>query len=774
MSRGARGLAAAALAAVALLGGCHSSLPGGALTGRVIVDGGSAAGLTVDAAGPAAAHTVTDGNGNYRFDGLPFGVYTVSAAVHDTAEGTRSVSGAVSGPLALPDLRFTAVGELRGRATRGGGATGDAGILVTVEGTSALAVTSDDGSYHLTLVPVGTYDVAAQVSGYRAGSASGQVVRWGQVTDVPEIDLTIAPGHATLRGQALLYRQSDHGGTLVTIEGTGLSTVTAADGTWEVDDVPEGTYALDFANGEYVETVPAVEALVGSDGVVIDQSLYALSTSPLTIYPGARIAHITAFDGSDDGKFVISPGGTYLLYRDLVVTPSSQLLALRSVALDGTAAPATLAADWNGQIDPPYSAAMFSPDGMLTAFAEYNALEVAPTGGGTPTTIANGAFNFWWSPDAGGLAYAAPDPTSGIQTLSYTRFGGTSAALVTDKNMEAPAWSHDGKSLLYRTDVSTYYYVGTINRVTLDGSGPVTLAASSPPPLVRADHRWAILCGNSDSDNHVCDVMTVDLDAGTVKTLATGITNYPAPQFAGDRVVYPSGGALFAAALDGSVAPLKLAANFASDNIGSYAVSADGSRVAYTTACDASSGLCQLWTVTSDGSAATQQAATGVSTYQISRDGSHVWFVGANDAQGNVTLQVEAVGQAPRIITSAAMRDIVTGFVPDGSGVIYDSSVSGGQTALAIFRIADGGIVTLGVGAAAPLFSPDAKHVAFTLPAAGGAIGTSLAAVDGSAAPRALLDSSNVAWSPTGVLVGYHGMTSPPYRFQDGFYTFQP
>src|SRR5262249_40878102 len=151
-------------------------------------------------------------------------------------------------------------------------------------------VTADDGSYHVTQVPVGSYDIGAQASGFRGGSAPGQAVKWGEETVVPEIDLVIEPGNASLRGVAQLYGRSDHGGTQVTLVGTGLSATTASDGSWHIDQVPEGTFALHFVNGAYQETVPEVEALVGADGWVIDQSLYPLAQSPLTIYPGRRVA----------------------------------------------------------------------------------------------------------------------------------------------------------------------------------------------------------------------------------------------------------------------------------------------------------------------------------------------------------------------------------------------------------------------------------------------------------------------------------------------------
>jgi hypothetical protein len=140
-----------------------------------------------------------------------------------------------------PDLVFTPAGGFHGRATRGGRLTGNAGVLVSVEGQSAVGVTDDAGEYHIDRVPVGSYTLRAQVERYRNGSVDGQAVRWGEVTEVLALDLVIAPGHAALRGTALLFGCDGHSGTTVEVEGTGLRATTAADGSWAIDGVPEGT-----------------------------------------------------------------------------------------------------------------------------------------------------------------------------------------------------------------------------------------------------------------------------------------------------------------------------------------------------------------------------------------------------------------------------------------------------------------------------------------------------------------------------------------------------
>jgi Tol biopolymer transport system component len=758
MSRRSRAGAIALAAALGL--GCHSTLPAGSISGRVIVAGGSAASLMVTAVGPDNVHTTTDDRGQYRFDKLRLGLYSITVTVHDTVEGTQSLSVTSNGAVTLSDLRFTAAGALRGHVTRGGGATGNGGILVSVAGTSALGVTSDDGSYHITLVPVGTYDLTAQVTSFRVGNVTGQIVRWGETTDVPDLALIIAPGHASLHGVALLYGRDDHRGTQITLNGTGLATTSASDGSWAFDDVPEGTYALHLVNGAYDETIPQVEALLGSTGMVIDETLYDLSRSPLTIYPGKRIAHTT----TSDGTFVISANGQHLLYNDSY----NHVYGLQSAASDGsgvaTVAPEYLYSVGQSPIDPGF----FSPDGTRVLFSEGTLLEVVAATGGTAMPVAHRANGAWWSPGSDALIYVAPDAMSGVPWLSYATLDGTTTReLVSDKSMGFPIWSHDGASLIYRTDVdpSLAAYTGTIKRVGIDGSGPTTIALGVSPPLVRDDHRFAALMTNTNVNvPHTCDVVSLDLDHGTTTTLASGLYDYPRWQFAGDRLVFQSATTLLSMPVDGSSSPAMLGSGLPEENVNAFSVSTDGSRAAYVTDCPVSLP-CNLWTVPTGGGAP-QQVSSGVWSWGLSDDGNFIWLSTTGDAHGQVTLEVAAIGQAPRTI-AGGINDLSASFVGGDAGLAFIMSGT-----LWLYRLGDSSLVELGSHIAAQVNAPNGKHIAFAS-AQPSANAISMASVDGHA-PQPLIDGGTFVWTPTGALIAFHGKTPPPYRFQDGFYLFRP
>src|SRR6185312_6035947 len=56
---------------------------------------------------------------------------------------------------------------------------------------------------------------------------------------------------ASLAGTATLFGLTDWSGTTVSVNGTNLSTTTAADGTWSIPNTPTGVLTLKFSNGQY-------------------------------------------------------------------------------------------------------------------------------------------------------------------------------------------------------------------------------------------------------------------------------------------------------------------------------------------------------------------------------------------------------------------------------------------------------------------------------------------------------------------------------------------
>jgi hypothetical protein len=757
------------LASVLVVSGCgRSALFGGSiLHGRVIVDGGSASGLIVTALGPASDQATTDKDGQYSFAHASTGRYAISVTVHDTLESSRTVEAMIGPGLALPDLRFTAVGALRGRALRGGDTSGDAGILVTVDGTSATAVTDDGGNYQIDRVPVGTVDLTAQADGFSPGHATGQIIHWGQITDAPDIDLVIAKGPTHLRGIALMYGASDHSGTRVVVKSTGLSTTTDSKGNWSIDDLPEGTYALHFTNGPFDETVPAVQTTVGGEGLIVDGGVYPLPSAPLTIYRGKRITqgHIGVPNRSQSVE--ISPDGAHVAFVE-----DSNGTAVKLAAVDGSGTRSLATNVMLGNFD--YYPAQFSPDSAYVSFIDHAYLELAPVAGGPLTRLASGANYTLWSPTSAGLSLHSFDP-AGHGTLNYVSIGGSAEHLVTsDGSMTGAVWASDGVNLFYRNgNIETD--IGNFNVVARDGSPTLTIGgvpmSTGSWNLART---WQVLQANMSSTQGVGDIESVELSTHKVHTLATGLP-FSEMVIAGDRAVIMTWsqsdfGTIWSAPLDGSSAAIKLATGASQ-----FWISKDGSRIAYFTDCTliANRDVCKLWTVTPAGGTpwlASSQALD--SSWGLSDDGTRIMFMGPTDAGGHGPLYAGTVGQPIPTIGSGFG---FAGFLADNSVVLfYPDLRSVYDATLSIAFLADGRTATIAdsVNLQAMNYAPDGNHVAFVSQP----LRLHMASSTGDPA-LALMDVPNneaFVWSSLNALVVTHVNTPAPYRFQDGLYVFTP
>src|SRR5262249_36974217 len=155
-------------------------------------------------------------------------------------------------------------GEIKGTATLGA-ATGNAGILVFVEGTSAATFTDDAGAFALERVPTGTHTVTASKSGYRSGtSAPPALTLRGPVTPPPTTLGADPSATGTLSSKALKVGQSTHDGVTVTLDGSSTVTATTAvDGSYAFHDLSPGAHSLGFSGGGYADTIAAALVLAG-------------------------------------------------------------------------------------------------------------------------------------------------------------------------------------------------------------------------------------------------------------------------------------------------------------------------------------------------------------------------------------------------------------------------------------------------------------------------------------------------------------------------------
>lgn len=227
--------------------------------------------------GGLAGFTLTGSDGTYAFGPLlTFGDYTVTTSAPSTAESTVTAPVRIDFGLSVaPDLVLTALGGVEGRVTVGG--LGAEGAAVWAQGTNRAALTDGAGAYGLERLPAGAHTLSASRTGADTAAASVEVAYAATTTAHFALQPTTGePATGQLSGWASLVGRGRQGGITVAVDATALSTVTAADGSWTLTGVPDGVWSLTVSDGVRTEHVPAVLALPGSTGFLLDGDLFPI------------------------------------------------------------------------------------------------------------------------------------------------------------------------------------------------------------------------------------------------------------------------------------------------------------------------------------------------------------------------------------------------------------------------------------------------------------------------------------------------------------------
>lgn len=308
-----------------------SLTPTGRLTGRIVLSHTPPrAGLRVKLldrrTGLPISQTATDADGAYSFGPMLLTPCTVSATAPSTAESTLSAAVDVGfGPTTAPDLAFTALGGVAGSVTVAG-ASAAANAVVWAQGSSRAALTGPDGTFLLAVLPAGTYPLVASRAGLDTSTMLVDVsyAATSTVTFALQASAAGQPGTARLSGAASVLGVGRAAGITVAVDGTALSAISAADGSWTIEAVPDGLWSLTLTDGVRVEHVPAAFAISGADGFLLDGTLYPIGEIELQNAP--RITSRTAASRqlTADGYLVVLDG-TDLLSAPLAGSPVARI-----------------------------------------------------------------------------------------------------------------------------------------------------------------------------------------------------------------------------------------------------------------------------------------------------------------------------------------------------------------------------------------------------------------------------------------------------------------
>lgn len=244
----------------------------------------------------------TDSSGVVTFENLPAGTYSVTIASSSHVSIYKAFTVTAGNQTDLETIVLTTQkGTISGLVSVPG-AVHSGNVLVYAkaqDGSLYSSITDETGFYQIPNVPVGTgYSVIASGHDVATEKADGVDVRSNETTAVATIALYESVGGANKYGAIEGYaRYADvtssfsHEGIIVSLEGTSLEAITARDGSFVINNIPAGTYTLNFTESRY-------KTVTQSSVVVVSAAATTLDTIDLVRNVGVITGNIEDSDGN--------------------------------------------------------------------------------------------------------------------------------------------------------------------------------------------------------------------------------------------------------------------------------------------------------------------------------------------------------------------------------------------------------------------------------------------------------------------------------------------
>lgn len=199
------------------------------------LSGPAAAGATVTLNGPTIATTVSDANGNFSFNGVADGSYTVTPNAPGIVFNPSSQAIVISG---AHDLGISFASSVVGYAVSGI-VVGAPSIAVTLAGaTTQTTIADSSGNFSFMTVPNGGYTLTPAGPGFIVSPASQSVT----VNGAPVSGLNFS---ATVQLYSISGTISGGGGATVTLNGLSTLTTTAdSSGNYSFTGLTVGNYTV--------------------------------------------------------------------------------------------------------------------------------------------------------------------------------------------------------------------------------------------------------------------------------------------------------------------------------------------------------------------------------------------------------------------------------------------------------------------------------------------------------------------------------------------------
>ncbi|MFZ3210109.1 MAG: carboxypeptidase regulatory-like domain-containing protein [Terriglobales bacterium] len=427
------------------------------------ISGAGGNGATVSLMGPSSATTTADASGNYSFNGLANGYYTItpsnSGFTFTPASQNATVNNASvaavnfsTGSSSVHPATYSISGTISG--------AGGAGATVNLSGPSIAATTADAfGNYTFTGMANGSYTVTPSNSGFTFTPASQPAtVSGASVTGINFSTVTYSIS-GTISG-------AGGNGATVTLSGASSATVTAsATGTYTFTNLANGSYTVTASNSGFTFTSASQPATVSNASVSgINFSTVTYSISGTISGAGGNGATVT-LSGASSATVTASATGTYtfsnLTNGSYTVTASKSGFSFTPASQGATVSNASVTG-----IN--FSTVAYSISGTISGAGGNGAtVTLSGTSSATVTASATGTYTF-----------------SNLANGSYTLTASNSGFTFTPASQSATVSNASVTGINFST--VTYSISGTISgaggngaTVTLSGASSATVTAST-------------------------------------------------------------------------------------------------------------------------------------------------------------------------------------------------------------------------------------------------------------------------------------------------------
>jgi hypothetical protein len=276
-----------------LTNGVSIFLGPGSIIGRVrdLDSGQSIEGARVFLQGTSVA-AVTEADGSYALGDVHPGTYTVEAQAsgYDPTTSPVTIGAGERRDHEVRLQRRVAAANVTGSVVRQQGGAPVAGALVSLNGADALpVVTEADGQFAFAGIPAGEYSVTAVHALFIqktenvdivAGQTAALQLRLSPIgTPVPT---PTAGATGSIAGTVTAAGSGTPiAGATVAVNGTTLATSTGGNGTYQLAQVPAGTYTVAIeASGFTGQNIPV--AVLGGQTQIVEAFLTAVGAAPST------------------------------------------------------------------------------------------------------------------------------------------------------------------------------------------------------------------------------------------------------------------------------------------------------------------------------------------------------------------------------------------------------------------------------------------------------------------------------------------------------------